>query len=180
MAAVLADRGILATAPSRQLNRRGVSLAARWYYDVWERLPQVRSGLFGRGVIALSPDGFERVASLPRFLSDDLAYSESFSEQERAITADATVTVWPARTWRALISRRVRVIRGIHELRRAGRVSDSASTSIANLIDIVRHEPTMVFRIPLFVLTTLVARVRERTTRSGSAVWQRDETSRVA
>lgn len=51
----------------------------RWYYDVWQRLPQVREGLFGRGMIVLSPEGHERVRALPQVMSDDLAMSESFA-----------------------------------------------------------------------------------------------------
>ncbi len=180
MVATLSAKGILATAPERHLDRRGVSLPASWYYDIWERLPQVRSGLFGRGVIALSEAGFERIRALPRFISDDLAYSESFSPGEREITGDAVVTVWPARSWRALLARRIRVIRGNRELRSAGRVSDAASTGVDDLIDIARREPSMVLRLPFFLLVTLVARMGERSLRSRPGGWQRDETSRAS
>jgi glycosyltransferase involved in cell wall biosynthesis len=180
MVTAFAGARVLATAPERHLDRSHVSLPARWYYDIWERLPQVQSGLFGRGVIALSEEGFNRVASLPHFMSDDLAYSESFSPAERAITHDASVTVWPARTWRALLARRIRVIRGNRELQTVGGVSESASTGVDDLIHIARREPAMALRLPLFVLTTLVARMRERATRSREGGWQRDETSRVS
>lgn len=175
----LADGSVLATAPRRRLDEEGVSLPARWYYDVWERLPQVRIGLFGRGVIALSQEGYERVAALPRFMSDDLAYSESFTPGERTITEGASVTVWPARTWRALLDRRIRVIRGNKELRGAGRVSEDASTGLNDLVMIIRREPALTLKVPFFALTTIIARLRERLTRSGQAVWQRDETSRA-
>ncbi|MGO4535827.1 glycosyltransferase [Leifsonia sp. 2MCAF36] len=178
---VTLERGhLLATAPERHQDREGVSRAARWYYDIWERLPQVREGLFGRGVIALSRGGFERVAALPRYRSDDLAYSEAFAADERAITTTATVTVWPARTWRALVARRVRVIRGTRELRQAGGATSESATAASDLIAIARREPRMAIRLPVFVLMTLAARLRERTTRSTASEWLRDESSRTA
>ena len=77
----------LAAAPTRSVPRGGVSWPVRYYYDVWERLPQVRNGLFGRGVIALSEDGNKRVQALPQVMSDDLAMSEAFSPiNERSST----------------------------------------------------------------------------------------------
>ena len=36
--------------------------AVRWYYDIWLRLPDVRRGLFGRGVLGVSEAGHERLA----------------------------------------------------------------------------------------------------------------------
>ena len=171
--------GQLAAGPTRHLARGGVSAIAGWYYDIWERLPQVRTGLFGRGVIALSEAGYRRVAQLPHFISDDLAVSESFHSDERTIVADATVTVWPARRWRALLARRIRVTHGNRELAQTGRVSESASTRPADLYRIVRREPAMVWRIPVFLGTAVVARVLERTMRPATGTWLRDETSRA-
>lgn len=174
----LSHGGILAAAPSRVLERAGVSRIAGWYYDVWERLPQVRSGLFGRGVIALAEKGHERVTNLPRYISDDLAFSESFAPEERSIVDEATVSVWPARTWRSLLKRRMRVIEGNRELSKAGRVADSSSTHVDDLLRIVRAEPLMFGPVVVFVATTLVARLGERRRRSRQTVWLRDETSR--
>ena len=41
------------------------SWSVRWYYDVWTQLPEVRRGLFGRGVVAVSEAGYARIAKLP-------------------------------------------------------------------------------------------------------------------
>lgn len=173
----LKDGSILAAAPVREVDRAGVSVLANGYYDVWERLPAVRSGLFGRGVIALSEEGFQRVAGLPRFLSDDLAYSEAFLPSEREVTRDTLVTVWPARTWRSLLNRRVRVVRGNRELSEAGARSAAASTSTRDLISIARDEPRLLPHIATFAVTALIARARARRT---VTAWARDETSRGA
>jgi glycosyltransferase involved in cell wall biosynthesis len=171
--------GILATAPRRHLVRDGVSAPAGWYYDVWERLPQVRAGLFGRGVIALSAEGYERVSSLPRYIADDAAFSASFSPRERAVTHDAVVSVWPARTWESLLKRRVRAIQGMRELRAADGPSAESQTRVRDLAEMVRHEPRLLPRIPVFVWATLRARARARHLREIGAVdWMRDESSR--
>ncbi|MFF1879651.1 glycosyltransferase [Leifsonia sp. NPDC058230] len=172
--------GIVAAGPVRRQDRAGVSLAAGWYYDVWERLPQVRTGLFGRGVIAVSEQGFTRVRALPRYISDDLAFSEAFEPSERGIAEDAVVTVWPARTWRALLKRRIRVVQGNRELGKDGLVSDSASTGIGDLVALGRAEPRLILRLPVFVATAVIARAAERMRRGDRSTWHRDETSRTA
>jgi glycosyltransferase involved in cell wall biosynthesis len=180
LVASVAQNGALAAAPERTLEKAGVSRLAGWYYDIWERLPTVRSGLFGRGVIALSEEGFRRVSGLPRFMSDDLAFSEAFEPSERRVVPEAVVSVWPARTWRSLLNRRIRVVRGTRELNAAGGLTPAASTHLGDLIGIVREEPWTVTRIPLFLATTVIARARERQRRPYEPVWARDETSRTS
>jgi hypothetical protein len=85
--------GALAAGPQRVLALAGSPWLVRWYYDVWARLPEVRSGLFGRGVIGLSEAGHARVASLPPLLADDLAASLVFAPEERVIVAGARVVI---------------------------------------------------------------------------------------
>ncbi len=52
--------------PGGSCPRTGAACLVRAYYDVWERLPQVRAGLFGRGAFALSEEGQARVSDSPR------------------------------------------------------------------------------------------------------------------
>ncbi|HEY5985242.1 MAG TPA: glycosyltransferase, partial [Streptosporangiaceae bacterium] len=108
LAAALSEPGVLAAAPQRVLSLAASPWPVRWYYDIWARLPEVRQGLFGRGVIAVSEHGHERIASLPPLLADDLAASLSFAPHERRIVAGATVTTHMPRTLSDLVRRRVR------------------------------------------------------------------------
>ncbi|PXA65719.1 glycosyltransferase [Cryobacterium arcticum] len=179
LAARLRDDAVLAAGPARHLDRHGVSAVAGWYYDIWERLPQVSTGLFGRGVIALSELGYRRVAGLPHVISDDLAVSESFLPEERDIVPGASVTIWPARRWRALLARRIRVTQGNRELAGTGLVSPSASTRPRDLWRIVRLTPSMALRMPVFLGTAALARLVERFRSPARGVWLRDETSRA-
>lgn len=173
--------GVLATAPRRVIPRDGCSPLVRWYYDVWEQLPQVGSGLFGRGAFALSRTGQDRVSALPTVMSDDLAASDAFSDAERLVVDSATVTVWPPRTVGDLLRRRIRVITGTTEARQAGLQRRDSTTHLSTLAQLGRQRPALIPRIGVFVAVTAVARLRaRRAARSGTAsTWQRDESSRT-
>lgn len=176
------DDGVLAAAPRRVLPRDGCSWTVRWYYDVWEALPQVRSGLFGRGVFALSEAGQARVDTLPELLSDDLAVSEAFDESERVIVDAATVVVRPPRTLRDLVRRRVRVVTGNVQADAVGARRSGSSTSLASLVRLGATRPSLLPRLPVFVGVAVLARLLSRpAVRAGDfTTWQRDESSRAA
>jgi hypothetical protein len=99
---------LLAVAPERELPLAGCGWRVRAYYRVWSRLPAVREGLFGRGVIAVTEQGYERIAALPPLMADDLAASLAFAPGERLVVDGARVVVHPPRTWTDLIKRRIR------------------------------------------------------------------------
>jgi Glycosyl transferase family 2 len=173
--------GLLAAGPERALPMSGVRWPVRWYYDVWQRLPEVRTGLFGRGVIAVSQAGHERIASLPPLMSDDLAAALVFGPGERVIVSGARVVVYPPRTVGDLLRRRARVATGVSQIERDQSAPDStARTRPADLLAIIRHEPRMVPRVAVFAAVTLLARLRAaRAARRGDySTWHRDESSR--
>jgi hypothetical protein len=114
--AVAPAGGVLAAAPARRLPTAGCAWRVRAYYRVWQLLPAVREGLFGRGVIALSEGGHARIADLPPLMADDLAVSLAFAPHERAVVPGAVATVHPPRTWADLIRRRVRATTSTHQL----------------------------------------------------------------
>jgi hypothetical protein len=172
--------GVLATAPRRVVPRDGCSPVVRWYYDVWELLPQVDGGLFGRGAFVLTQAAQDRVSALPAVMSDDLAVSDAFDDHERLVVDTATVTVWPPRTVRDLLRRRVRVATGTRQAGQEGVRRRESVTRPRTLVDMARRRPVLVPRIAVFVAVTVVARLRARRfTRSGDfTTWQRDESSR--
>lgn len=178
--AVLSSAGTLAAAPSRLIPHGNTGILVRAYYDIWERLPQVQSGLFGRGVIGLSEAGYARTKNLPRFMSDDLAISEYFAPHERQVVPTARVVVRPPNTIRDLIRRRVRVATGNTELDHANGRSPAARTTLADLARIGLREPRMIPRLAAFMSVTMVARLSaRRRVRSGDfQTWLRDESSR--
>ncbi len=172
---------ILATGPMRAFDKSTSGRFVRWYYDVWEQLPQVTSGLFGRGVIAVSERGFERLQSTPETMSDDLAFSETFAEGERTVTPSAIAYIKAPSTLSGLMQRRVRVVTGNAQFdNQVGRHKDSV-TSTADLAGLVKRQPSLAPKMLVFLGVTIVARWKARRfiSQGDFTTWHRDDSSRV-
>lgn len=181
LAAALEDPAVLAAAPARVIPRAGVSPLVRWYYDVWEQLPGVRRGIFGRGVVAVSAAGHERISALPLLMADDLAMSSAFGDGERRVVESSTVVVHPPRTWSDLMRRRVRAATGTAQAYAgAAELQTDSRTSLSDLRAVVRARPGLALRLPVFVAVALLARRQAaRAVRMGDfSTWLRDESSR--
>lgn len=181
LASALLNPGVLAAGPERVLPMSGVHWLVRWYYDIWTNLPEVRVGLFGRGVIAVSEAGHQRVAGLPALLSDDLAVALMFADGERIIVKDAQVVIYPPRTMGDLLRRRIRVATGVSQIEHDQSAPDStAQTRLTDLLAIVRREPRMAPRVAVFAAVAAAARFRaaHAVRRGDHVTWHRDESSR--
>jgi Glycosyl transferase family 2 len=178
----LGRSGALAAGPQRTLGLAGRPLLVRWYYDVWARLPEVKSGLFGRGVIAISATGHARLTDLPPLQADDLAASLAFTPDERIIVQEARVVVHAPRTVSDLVRRRIRVATGVTQITQTeGAPSSGARTRPADLLAIVGREPRMAPRIAVFLAVAMIARrgARRAARRGDYATWLRDDSSRI-
>ncbi len=177
----LSEPGVLATAPERHLPREGCSVLVRWYYDVWEQLPNVRDGLFGRGVVALSAGAHVRVAQHPGLLNDDLVMSDAFASQERRVVTGAVAVIRPPRNVRDLMRRRIRVATGNVQASRAGVRRASSRTAPSTLTRMVLRRPVLAPRVAVFVAVNASARLAaRRAVRAGDfTTWRRDESSRA-
>ena len=173
--------GVLAVGPAREMDLAKSAWPVRWYYDIWARLPGVRDGLFGRGVIAVSEEGYKRISELPPLLADDLAASLAFGPAERAVVPGARVVVHAPRTVKDLVRRRIRVVTGVGQIERsAGAPESSARTSSRDLLAILKKQPWLAPRMAVFLAVTLAARAQgnRATRRSDYTTWCRDESSR--
>jgi glycosyltransferase involved in cell wall biosynthesis len=182
LAAAVAEPGVLAAGPQRVLSLVASPWPVRWYYDIWTRLPEVRHGLFGRGIIAVSERGHERIAILPPLLADDLAASLSFAPHERRIVPSATVTTHMPRTLGDLLRRRVRAATGVAQIERtAAAPGADARTRLTDLVSILRDRPRMAPKVALFLAVAVASRLRARrvVARSDYSTWLRDESSRA-
>ncbi|WP_329129625.1 glycosyltransferase [Streptomyces sp. NBC_01476] len=186
-----------AVAPERELPLAGCGRRVRAYYRVWTRLPAVREGLFGRGVIAVTEEGHGRLAALPPLMADDLAASLAFGPGERQVVGAARVVVHPPRTWADLMRRRVRATVSTAQLEsqqaqlaaREPQVngvsqgkaeSPSARTSTADLRTLLRGEPKLLPSVVVFLAAALLARRRaaKAIRDQDFGTWLRDESSR--
>ncbi|MEU1345301.1 glycosyltransferase family 2 protein [Streptomyces sp. NPDC005827] len=179
----LADEtsGILATAPVRRIPLASCAWRVRAYYQVWQRLPAVREGLFGRGVIAVSKAGHARLAALPPLMADDLAASLAFAAEERRVVDTAGVVIQPPRTWRDLIRRRVRAAVSTAQVEQhQGPQGASARTSKADLKALLRREPRLFVAMVVFLAAAVAARRKaaKAVRAQDFGTWLRDESSR--
>ncbi|MGW2422948.1 glycosyltransferase [Streptomyces sp. NPDC001709] len=173
--------GILATAPERRIPLAACTWRVRAYYQVWQRLPAIREGLFGRGVIAVSKAGHARIAALPPLMADDLAASLAFAPRERRVVGAARVVVHPPRTWPDLIRRRIRAAVSTAQVEQHQRPEEaSARTSTADLKAMLRKEPKLFAGVVVFVAAALVARreAQKAIRAQDFGTWLRDESSR--
>jgi glycosyltransferase involved in cell wall biosynthesis len=172
--------GVLAAAPQRELALADRPLLVRCYYDVWTRLPVVRDGLFGRGVVAVNAEGHDRIRKLPPAMADDLAVSLAFEPVEREIVERARVLVHPPRTTADLLRRRVRAAVSVAQLEDGAHGDASARTQPADLVEIVRADKRMIPQVAIFLAIAVVARFRARRAikRRDYSTWLRDESSR--
>jgi hypothetical protein len=184
MAAALQEPGVSAVAPERAWPVAGASRPVNWYLDVWHALPAVRAGLFGRGVIGVSQEGYERLRSLPEVMGDDLAASLAFTRSEQRVVQNARVVVHPPRTLRNLLRIRERALVSTEQMAREGlypEAGSAARTTRADLMNVVRAAPlrTAPKAVLFIAVTVLVRRRAERRLRSRDfKTWQRDDSSR--
>jgi glycosyltransferase involved in cell wall biosynthesis len=182
LAEALSEPGVLAVAPERVIPRSDRPLAVRWYYDAWLRLPVVRTGLFGRGVIGISAQGQQRLAAVPDVMGDDLAASVAFQPDERRIVSHARVVVHPPRTTADLLRRRVRSLTAVAQMRqRTPEAMRGVRTTRSDLLRILCRRPPLAPKLAVFLGVTALARRRARAPiRSGDySTWLRDESSRT-
>ncbi len=176
------DGAWLAAAPERALVKNGVSRIVQWYYDVWERLPQVRTGLFGRGVIVISAAGHARISLLPQVMSDDLLLSEEFTEDERIVVKGTQVSIWLPRSVADLLRRRIRVSTGNAEMDELDLRKRESRTSMHSVLGVLRESPGILPKIVIFLGIAFIARLgaRRRVNQRDFTTWLRDESSRQA
>lgn len=181
LVAALRQPGILAAAPERVLDLAGRPWPVRWYYDVWTRLPDVRRGLWGRGVIAVAEAGQQLVAGQPPLLGGDIAAALLFGPNERTIVPAARVIMHTPRTFADLLRRRVHAATGLAQLERAEHAPASTErTRITDLTVLIRREPRLALRVAFFLSVAVIARLRARrvVARGDYSTWLRDESSR--
>ncbi|MGH3716726.1 MAG: glycosyltransferase, partial [Micromonosporaceae bacterium] len=110
--------GRLAATAVRELDLSGRSLPVRAYFAINARLPAYRTGLFGRGAVALSERGRARFDRFPDGLTaDDLFLDGLFAEPEKVEVAGAAVRVATPRRTRDLVRRLAAIRAGTAALR---------------------------------------------------------------
>ena len=173
----------LAVVPRRRLDTVGRPWAVRAYFSINERLPAFRTGLFGRGMIALSEAGRARFDAFPVMIADDLFLDSHFTIAEKVEANIVEVVVGAPFTTRDLVRRLVRVRRGNAEMRAAAAkgaidVQVRATDRWAWLRDVVLPNPRLLLAAVPYVSITLIAGLLARRRASPGTGWGRDESTR--
>lgn len=173
----------LAVVPRRRVDTAGRPWPVRAYFSINDRHPAFRTGLFGRGMIALSEEGRARFDTFPELIADDLFLDSRFTAAEKAEVSEVEVVVEAPHTTRDLLRRLVRVRRGNAQLRAAAAAGEvdlpvRASDRWAWLRDVVVRDPKRApAAVPYIVITVIAALLARRPAEPGNA-WGRDDSTR--
>jgi glycosyltransferase involved in cell wall biosynthesis len=175
----------LAAVPRRNLELTDRPIPVRAYFAVNSRLPAFSSGLFGRGMIALSAQARGRFDRFPDMVADDLFLDSLFaSSEKREVDAFATTVAVPMRT-RDLVRRLVRVRRGNGAMRSAARAGDlhnmdvRAADRLAWLRQVVLPHPWLAPAAVMYVGISGLAAILARRGSGSNTSWGRDESTRI-
>ncbi|SDT55751.1 glycosyltransferase [Actinoplanes derwentensis] len=169
----------------RELDVTGRPVLVRAYYAIHGRLPVLRDGLFGRGVVAVSEKGRARFGRFPELVADDLYLDSQFAREEKAHLDEYTATIATPRRTGDLIRRLVRVRGGNTAMRAAAargeitvpvRPADRSSW----LRDVVLPRPWLAPAAACYVAITVTAAWSAKRAGDGGTAWGRDESSRTS
>ncbi len=175
--------GCLAAFPARRLVLVGRPLPVRAYFAINNRLPVFQTGLFGRGVIALSASGRARFDRFPAMVADDLFLDSLFAPPEkRQVDQVFSSVAAPMRT-RDLLRRLVRVRRGNAALRAAASAGELApgvrpADRMSWLRDVVLPRPWLAPAAVVYAALTVTAELLARREPRPGAIWGRDDSTR--
>jgi len=172
--------GLLAVAPTADIDLTGCSRPVRLYFGIRSRLPSSGRGFDGSGVYALSETGRTRFAEFPDVIADDTFVRLQFRPEERETLGSVSSMVFPPRTIRQLIAVRTRAYAGTFELaRRFPELSaNKDETNNRALIRLFR-DPRLWPALSVYCYVNILARRRAGIrSRLKASVWQRDDTSR--
>jgi glycosyltransferase involved in cell wall biosynthesis len=178
----LEQGGVLAVAPTADINLTGCSWLVRKYYNIRSLLPSSREGIGGSGVYALSESGRRHFGQFPDIIADDTYVRLQFRPDERETLPSVRCTVFPPRTVRRLIAVRTRAHRGTFELapRFPELVVNQGEANNRTLV-VLFKEPRLWLGLLTYCCVNIIARCRATMgRRTGAHPWQRDETSRTA
>jgi len=184
IASVLEQGQVLAASPQPiDIFLPETSWAVRAYYRFWTSLPYIREGMIAAGIYALSRTGRLRFGVFPGLIADDGYVRMLFHASERLQVADAVSEVIAPRTFQDLLKVRMRIRRGIFQLRELYpelmRRDASTKHYFRALMSVLSRPsfylPALVYGYVLFA-SWIGARTQLQTNTMN--VWERDESSR--
>ncbi|MGX1163216.1 exopolysaccharide biosynthesis WecB/TagA/CpsF family protein [Arthrobacter sp. SLBN-100] len=162
---------LLAARPDFIYDSRGAHWLVRSYYRARSRMPSQRTHLWGAGAYAVSAEGHTRFGCFPDLTADDLFVDSQFTSAEKTILTTKALVVRTPRTITGLNSILRRTYRGNAEQGGTIRVSGRLAELLATV-----NGPTSAMDAAVYTFFAVRARVPGR--KAGTAVWERDDSSR--
>lgn len=164
--------------PTLRLDTAASSWLVRRYYRVWTSLPYVTASMVGSGVFALNGPALAQLGELPDVVNDDGWVRLSFPPERRVVVPEE-VTVYAARTARALVARRARIINGNRALSHDLGLGDEPPRRTAEVLRQLRRGRVSLFDVVVFGALTVAGRAAAVVRRvRHDATWSTDLTSR--
>lgn len=180
VADALASTEPVVVAPTLEMDASRSSWLVRRYVRAWTALPYVAQSMVGSGVFALNGPALERLGELPEVTNDDGWVRRRFTPRERVVVREA-FTAHAARTVRALVSRRARIVNGNRSLDGTLGGRDEGRNGLGALVRAVRDRVVGPVDAAVFLGVTAASRaVAARRRARGDVGWYVDTTSRVA
>ncbi|WP_158274515.1 glycosyltransferase [Cellulomonas sp. WB94] len=164
--------------PTLRLDTESSSWAVQRYYRVWTSLSYVTASMVGSGVFALNGPALAQLGELPDVVNDDGWVRLSFPPERRVVVPEE-VTVFAARTARALVARRARIINGNRALSRELGLGDEPPRRTAEVLRQLRVGRVRPVDVMVFGALTVAGRAAAVVRRvRRDATWSTDLTSR--
>jgi glycosyltransferase involved in cell wall biosynthesis len=180
LVAACARPGILACAPTPELDLTGAGWMVKRVHRAHEALVGPRRALAGAGAYVLTEAGRDRVFPMPDVISDDGLVHASFAPHERVVVQTARSLVRPARTLSAYLNRRVRVRRGNRQLAELGRSAPEGRLALRDLVRLVRGRRVSPVDGGCYLTVLALDRMWMRLRRGRADAWGSDPSSRVS
>jgi Glycosyl transferase family 2 len=178
VARTLGEGPFLCVAPEPRFELTGRPWTVRQFYDTWQLLPYLNTGVVGTGVYALSEAGRARFGTFPDLTADDQFVLQQFGLDERLTLPGHYFSVHPPTRLSGLVKIRTRAYRGNAELARSGLARYSPVGGSARTLAKLVRRPRNVAPVATYVGVNLAAKLRARLSRD--VRWERDRTARVA
>lgn len=179
VAAALASADPVVVAPTLEMDASRSSWLVRRYVRAWAALPYVAQSMVGSGVFALNRPALDRLGELPEVTNDDGWVRRRFATHEHVVVPEP-FRAHAARSVRALVARRARIVNGNRNLDGALGGRDDGRNGAGALVRAVTTRRVGPVDAAVFLGVTVASRVVAGRRRArGDGGWYADATSRA-
>lgn len=176
------EPGVLAAAPSLNIDTSGSSLAVKAFYAVWLKLPYFADNhMIGSGIYILSEAGRARFGEFPDIISDDGYVRSLYGPAERITVRGASFKVFAPRNFASLLKIKTRARFGnMQVVQRYPQAQLGGENDSGAFVKLALTRPWLIPAMLIYVYTqwqtkrNSLRKFREQ----DFGTWERDESAR--